>query len=163
MRAPPRPAFARWRGSSARRFSRCGSIPVEILPPLSARAAVHLLLYTRCPPLAPCPPIPLVGFINPLGGPEPRSYERKPPLQAFSLAFQRKTAFPPCGYRATVHHLAKSLIGQILTLSRETGCGTICQDRTSAGGAWMGNQRTREPGRFEGSVFQTSRPTWRQT
>ena len=109
MRAPPRPAFARWRGSSAARFSRRGSIPVEILPPLSARAAVHLPLPIRRPPLAPCPPIPLAGFIHPPGGPEPRFYRRKPPLQVLLLALQRKTPFRPCGYRATIRRPAKSL------------------------------------------------------
>jgi len=109
MRARPRPAFARWRGSSATPFSRCGSIPTEIPPPLSARAAVHLLLHIRCPPLAPCPPIPLAGFLDSPEGPGPRFYKQKPPLQVLLLALQRKTPFRPCGYRATIHRLAKSL------------------------------------------------------
>ena len=80
MRVPPLPAFARWRGSSATRFSRCGSIPVEVLPLLSARAAVHLGLPVRCPPPVPRFPIPLAGFIHPSEGREPRSCKGRPSL-----------------------------------------------------------------------------------
>jgi hypothetical protein len=55
------------------------------------------------------PPYSLAGFLDSPEGPGPRFYKRKPPLQVLLLALQRKTPFRPCGYRATIPRLAKSL------------------------------------------------------